>query len=143
MMRSLTISVGRGDVEDLNAFLDERLLAFNVAATGIGDAAPLHAEVRDASGAIIAGVTGHTWGGCCAIAMLWVHEDQRRRGIGRALMAEAEAEAIRRGCGLVTLSTHTFQAPGFYARLGYEQVASIVDYPKGHAKIHFVKRLAA
>ena len=142
-MRGLTVSVGAGDVEDLNAFLDERLAAFNAAATGMTDAAPLHAEARDAAGAIIGGVTGHTWGGCCKIAMLWVHEDQRRLGIGRALMAAAEAEAARRGCELVTLSTHSWQAPGFYARLGYEQVATIADYPKGHAKVHFVKRLAA
>jgi ribosomal protein S18 acetylase RimI-like enzyme len=135
--------VGTGDVEDLNALLDERLLAFNVAVTGIRDGAALHAEVRDAAGAIIGGVTGHTWGGCCEIAMLWVHEEQRRMGIGSALMAAAEAEARRRGCELVTLSTHSFQAPGFYARLGYEQVGTIVDCPKGHAKIYLVKRLAA
>lgn len=137
----MTVSVDHGDVEDLNAFLDERLKAFNATVMGITDGAPLHAEVRDAAGAIIGGVTGHTWGGCCKIALLWVHEDQRRLGIGRALMAAAEAEAVRRGCQLVTLSTHTFQAPGFYARLGYEQVATIADYPMGHAKIYFVKRL--
>ena len=142
-MRDLTVLVEQGDVEDLNAFLDDRLRAFNAAVLGGMDAAPLHAEVRDVAGAIVGGVTGHTWGGCCEIAMLWVHEEQRGLGIGRALMAAVEAEAVRRGCGLVTLSTHTFQAPGFYARLGYEQVAEITDYPKGHAKLYFVKRLGA
>jgi len=142
-MRSLKVLVDDGEVEDLNGFLDERLSAFNVAATGIGDAAPLHAEVRDEAGAIVGAVSGHTWGGCCKIAMLWVHEDRRRLGIGRTLMTAAEAEAVRRGCGLVTLSTHTFQAPEFYARLGYEPVATIADYPKGYAKIYFLKRLGA
>lgn len=142
-MRGLKVSVGQGDVEDLNAFLDDRLRAFNAAVLGGVDGAPLHAEVRDAAGAILGGVTGHTWGGCCKVAMLWVHEEQRGLGIGRALMAAVEAEAVRRGCALVTLSTHSFQAPGFYARLGYEQVAAIADYPRGHAKLHFVKRLAA
>jgi len=72
-----------------------------------------------------------------------VHEDQRQRGIGRALVQALEAEAARRGCALVTLSTHTFQAPGFYTKLGYQQVATIPDYPQGHAKLHYIKRLAA
>jgi ribosomal protein S18 acetylase RimI-like enzyme len=142
-MRGLKVTTGNGDPADLHAFLDDRSRAFNAAVTGVVDEAPLHAEVRDAAGAIIGGVTGYTWGGCCKIAMLWVHEDHRRLGVGRALMEAAEAEAVRRGCRLVTLSTHTFQAPGFYARLGYEQAATIADYPVGHAKIYFVKRLAA
>ena len=37
---------------------------------------------------------------------------------------------------------HTFQAPEFYARLGYEAVARINDYPNRHADIFLAKRLA-
>ena len=39
----MTVSVDHGDVEDLNAFLDERLKAFNATVMGITDGAPLHA----------------------------------------------------------------------------------------------------
>jgi hypothetical protein len=39
------------------------------------------------------------------------------------------------------VSSHTFQAPGFYRRHGYVEYASTEDSPRGHADIHFVKRL--
>ena len=61
------------------------LRAFNEAITGIADAKPLHARLRNVSGAIIAAITGHTWGGCCEIAQLWVREDERGRGHGDIL----------------------------------------------------------
>jgi ribosomal protein S18 acetylase RimI-like enzyme len=140
-MRGSELVVETGDATELVAFLDERLRAFNEAITGIADAKPLHARIRNVSGAIIAAITGHTWGGCCEIVQLWVREDERGRGHGRALMRAAEAEANRRGCSQVTVATHSFQAPHFYEKLGYRPVGAIVNYPKGHTRLHFVKRI--
>lgn len=58
-------------------------------------------------------------------------------------MAAIESEASRRGCGQVLLATHSFQAPGFYVRLGYTQQASIPLYPRGHAQLHYPKKLGS
>jgi hypothetical protein len=41
----------------------------------------------------------------------------------------------------MVLSTHSFQAPDFYARLGFRQVASLDDCPAGHSHILMMKRL--
>jgi GNAT superfamily N-acetyltransferase len=142
-MRDPEIEIESGDPSELNAFLDDRLYAFNVAATGLADAMPLYARVKDATGQTIAAISGHTWGGCCDVLLLWVHEHERRRGLGRTLLLAAEAEAARRGCSVVTLSTHTFQAPVFYEKLGYQRLAAIADYPRGHMKLYYTKRLAA
>lgn len=57
------------------------------------------------------------------------------------MLRAVESHAREKCCHLVLLSTHTFQAPRFYARLGYEPVAQIEDYPVGHADIFFAKRL--
>lgn len=48
-------------------------------------------------------------------------ESARKRGIGRALMAEVEGWAKATGHGSVAL--HTRNAQHFYGRLGYEPVA--------------------
>lgn len=57
------------------------------------------------------------------------------------LLATAEEEIRRRGCDQVALSTHSFQAPGFYARFGYRECGRTPAYPRGHDQIHLIKRL--
>jgi len=35
----------------------------------------------------------------------------------------------------------TFQAPGFYAKLGYTVFGELADVPRGHRRLWFCKRL--
>jgi GNAT superfamily N-acetyltransferase len=130
------------DADDgLRERLNEEINAFNVAATGLDDGALLGIAAREDGGALVAGLFGWTWGGCGYIEVLWVRADRRRRGLGTRLLAAAEREIGRRGCGQVALSTHSFQAPGFYARFGYQECGRTPAYPRGHDEIHLVKRL--
>ncbi len=122
-------------------FLDERIYEFNASATGYFDGRYLGAVLHGETGAIIAGLSGHTWGGCCEIENLWVEEHHRGRGLGAALLHTAEEEALRRGCLQVVLTTHSFQAPAFYQRLGYERKYAIEGRPTGYSNIVFVKSL--
>ena len=128
----------RDDVQ----FLDDRLYEFNVAATGMADGRLLAIFARDSSDAIVGGVYGWTWGRCCEVRYLWVDEKWRGQRLGSRLLAAAEAEARARGALQIVLDTHSFQAPEFYARLGFERVGSITDYPLGYEKIYMRKRLA-
>ena len=121
--------------------LERRLDEHNIEHTGIRDARLLSIMLRSPAGTLDAGLYGHTWGGCCEIKTLWVAATRRGEGLGRRLMHTAEDEAVRRGCTRIVLSTHSFQAPDFYARLGFRQVASIEDCPTGHSHILMMKRI--
>ena len=123
----------------LDAFLSERIYAFNVAATGYSDAKMIGGVMKNNAGETIAGFNGHSWGACCVISPLWVHDAYRGRGFGRALLHGAEAEAARRGCEQIVLSTHSFQASHFYERLGYNQAAVVDSWPRGHSEIFYRK----
>lgn len=125
------------DAAELEALID----AFNASATGIQDARLLSIMLRLPDGALQAGLHGHSWGGTCQIKLLWVAEAQRGCGLGTALLEAAEGEARQRGCRQIMLSTHSFQAPDFYAKHGFERVAMLMDNPIGHADILMLKRL--
>ncbi len=118
--------------------LEDRLYEINASRTGYEDAALL-GLVAEAEGALVGAAAGYTWGGICELRQVWVQETYRGQGLGKALMAEAIREAKARGCAYIYLATHDFQAPGFYAKLGFEKVAEIPDKPLGHTE--FVMRL--
>jgi ribosomal-protein-serine acetyltransferase len=98
---------------------------------------------RDAAGRIVGGLRGATVWGWLEIELLWVAEEHRADGIGARLMAAAEAEAVARGCRHARVDTFDFQAPGFYARLGYEEYALLEDFPRGHLRHFLAKDLDA
>lgn len=127
----------------LEALLVDRIYEFNAKATGYFDGKLIGGKIRNEAGEVVAAFNGHTWGACCVLAHLWVHESMRGQGIGRTLLRAAEAEASQRGCEQVVLSTHAFQAPAFYEREGYERLASVLGHPKGHANLIYVKRIGA
>ena len=123
-------------------YLEARLYEFNSQTTGIVDALGISVFGRDAHGEIVAGLCGHTWGGCCEIRQVWVHEKHRGQGMGRRLLEVAETEARRRGCLQIVLATYSFQAPEFYRKLGFEIVYTLPDYPRGHQHMQLRKILS-
>jgi ribosomal protein S18 acetylase RimI-like enzyme len=132
------------DVHDEAAVseLRQQLVAFNLATTGYADYRSLGCFLRDADGALQAGIDGFTWGDYAMVEWLWVATTLRRNGLGSRLMHALESEARARGCAVIRVNTHTFQAPGFYRKLGYEEVGYAENTPVGHGEHFFAKRLA-
>ena len=75
------------------------------------------------------------------VELLAVSEAARGRGIGRRLMERVEEEAQRRGMTGIWLDTFSFQAPGFYRKMGFVEFGRIDGYPAGGARVFFLKRL--
>lgn len=93
------------------------------------------------TGEILGGLWGETMYSHLHVEVLFVPESLRRIGIGRRLMSQAEGEAIRRGCCGAWLDTFSFQARGFYERLGYTVFGTIADCPPGHSRFFLQKTL--
>ena len=116
------------------------LNAHNAAAFRDSDSAALVVTVRDGAGAVAGGLWGSVWHDFLFVQFLAMG-DAKGEGLGRRVMAVAEAEARRRGCTGIWLDTFTWQAPWFYPKLGFEEFGRIKDYVADQDRIFLVKRL--
>jgi ribosomal protein S18 acetylase RimI-like enzyme len=57
------------------------------------------------------------------------------------MLHQAEREAIARSCRGAWLDTYSFQARGFYERLGYTVFGILNDYPPGQYRVFLHKEL--
>lgn len=119
----------------------EGLYRYNVGQTGYDFWRPVKLLVRDDKGYILGGLLGDIWGGWMHINILWIEEALRSSGVGRRLMEMAETEARQFGAKYVHLDSHSFQAPGFYEKLGYQEFGRLEDAPLGHTQHFLCKRL--
>jgi GNAT superfamily N-acetyltransferase len=97
---------------------------------------------RDSEGRARGGLQGVIVGAWLAMDLVWVEESFRGKGLGSRLLAEAEAEGVRRGCKWAILATFDYQAPGFYSRRGYVEYARMEDFPWGSTRMQLRKTLA-
>jgi GNAT superfamily N-acetyltransferase len=119
----------------------ERLIAYNASKAYSPRYRRLVLSARDPRGRLVGGLVGLLYWNVLFVDLLWVSERARGSGIGRMLMDAAEKRARRAGKELVYLNTYTFQAPGFYRKLGFREFGRIKDYPRGASRIFLVKRL--
>jgi GNAT superfamily N-acetyltransferase len=140
-MPDTVTSVGKADAA-LDQLLNDELDKFNAAATsGVAPAEELTVRVEQ-QGCLVAGVSGWTWGQAAGIGMTWVREDDRGTGVGTSAMTAFENEARSRGCTHVFVTSFTFQAPGFYHRLGYREIFRWESVPTtGRDDVHMRKEL--
>jgi ribosomal protein S18 acetylase RimI-like enzyme len=117
-----------------------QLRAHNKQAVGKPDYRRIAITLREGS-EIVGALVGVTYWGWLFIEQLWVSEDLRRKGLGKSLLKKAESEARKRGVRNVYLHTYSFQAPGFYRKLGYRQFGRLKDFPVGNDKFWFMKAL--
>lgn len=130
---------------DTRAAILEDLTAFNQAQTGgtYPPPRPFAFSVRDRqSKAARGGLIGRISYGWMYIELLSVAPDLRGQRLGETLMARAEAFAREHKCRGIWVDSYTFQAPGFYEKLGFSQFGEIADYPPGFSRHFLLKPLS-
>ncbi|CAI8984850.1 N-acetyltransferase [Pseudomonas sp. IT-P2] len=138
---TLRIELSQDPTEEQRAAILAPLRAYNIAKAGPTLYEPVALLVRDDNDAILGGLYGHTFYRWLFIELLAVPEQGRGQGIGSKLMNMVEEFAREKDCVGIWLDTFDFQAPGFYKKLGYSECGEIVDYPLGHKRHFFQKRL--
>ena len=130
---------------DVRRAILEPLLRFNGERSGQADTScPLVLTLSPpGSSEVIGGLWGVTGLNYLYVDLLFIPEAARGSGIGRTLMRQAEEEALRRGCRAAWLDTFSFQARGFYEKLGYAVFGCLDDYPPGHSRFFLTKRLGS
>ena len=120
--------------------LGEHLAEFNEADVGPSGRQALaifvHAEQN-----LVAGLSGYTAWGWLYVQWLWLAEAQRGQGLAARLLAEAEAEAHRRGCHGAYIDTFSPQALHVYQKAGYTVFGALPDFPPGRIRSFLSKAL--
>ncbi len=102
--RTLRKAVEAGELEVLAARAEERMVGVAVLAYRLSiSAAGLFASIED----------------------LYVRPDERRRGVGRALLEAVENRCTARGVSYVEAQVEDEDAAAFYTALGYEPEAEV------------------
>jgi len=135
---TLTDSPDDSTVETISRLLSE----FNEVSSGLSnDYRPLTIVLSDPiTQETIGGLVGWTSFSFLHVNLLYLPASSRGAGLGSQLIAQAEEEAMRRGCHGVWLDTFSFQARGFYERLGYTVFGAIEDHPPGQSR-YFLKKI--
>ncbi len=118
------------------------LLAHNLANGGDDAHETFALLLRDPdSNEVIGGLYGKISYRWLLIDLVSVPESMRGQGIGEQLMRQAEDIAREKQCVGIWLETFSFQAPGFYQKLGYVEFGRLADYPPGHVRFYYQRML--
>lgn len=75
------------------------------------------------------------------VSTLFVEEEHRGKGIGKALLKETEKQAKKLGANMIRLDTFDWQGREFYLALGYEQVGNYTNETDGFSEYFFLKKI--
>jgi GNAT superfamily N-acetyltransferase len=126
--------------EEFRSVLSDGLDLHNRREAGYVDRRSLAIVVSDAqTGKPLGGVLGLTSFGLLFIDLVYLPEALRGREIGKGMIEMAEAEGRKRGCRAAVLYTISFQAPGFYERLGWRVFGEVPCDPPGTSRVFMTK----
>lgn len=124
--------------EELEA-VHEGLMAYN--RKFFKETGDLSCCIEDEDGKCIAGALVWRADELVMVDILWVDEDHRGQGLGKQVLDAVEAQGKRLGARFLELNTFGFQAPGFYAKLGYRPVGAVEGCIGRYGHYYFVKEL--
>jgi GNAT superfamily N-acetyltransferase len=135
------LSVCENPTDEVREAILDALATFNAENGYPAEMQYVAITLKDDFGAVVGGLWGKTVYDWLFIEYLVVPTSMRGQNFGTTLMARAEEIALGRGCVGSWLTTFSFQARGFYERLGYKVFGSLENSPDENIRIFLRKRL--
>ncbi len=116
------------------------LAAHNAEMRGVSEkGVSLGVILRDAEGRAEGGMFGHLWADWFKVDFAFLPSHRRGNRLGARILSTLEAAAVARGAHGVWMQSFSFQAPGFYQKLGYREIAQLQDRPPGFSDSFLIK----
>lgn len=125
MKSQFKISIDFTENEIVATTLYENLKKFNESIIGPYKTKPFFIYVTNDKNEIIGGIKGDFFGELCRVYTVWIHENNRQKGLGTELFKNIDVIAKKNKCKIIQLDTAEFQAKEFYEKLGFSVVATL------------------
>ncbi|NIK78835.1 GNAT superfamily N-acetyltransferase [Paenibacillus castaneae] len=102
----------------------------------------INLTVKDEDGTIVGGLLSVLCWNWIEVDILWLNESKRGLGYGTRLLDEIEHIGKEKQCTFIKLNTFSFQAPDFYVKNGYKEIAIIEEAPTGSRHYYFKKDIS-
>jgi GNAT superfamily N-acetyltransferase len=135
---------GETPIEEEASFVHQKLEEYNRTQTkGEYDEPGIEIGLvlKGPEGTVVGGVTAITMFRVMHLEALWVAKGYREQGHGSRLVLQAERIGYEKGCIAVQTQSFSFQAPGFYQKIGYHVLGIYDGYPGGITEYTLMKRL--
>jgi GNAT superfamily N-acetyltransferase len=97
--------------------------------------------LKDSQGNVVGGIGASTVMRVMFLEVLWVANEHRKMGYGTDLVLAAERIGLEQGCITSQTWSLSFQAPGFYQKIGYQVLGVYDGYSDGITETVLMKRL--
>lgn len=129
---NVQIRVATAD-EIRSGYVGQQLREFNNRAVGgLAEVETIYLNAIDENGVVVGGLWSCVYLQWLRIELLWMQEQHRGRGIGSNPLQADEDRGKGVGALNALLETFEWQAPLFYQRHHYAEVARIGNYVAGH-----------
>jgi len=117
------------------------LSKYNIEKVGDNKFQRLCYALQDSEEEIVGGILGEVYWSWLYVDLLWVKEEIRGQGYGHRLLKQLEDEGQKLGAKNAYLDTFSFQVPDFYKDHGYHVFGELQDFPPGHQRYFYRKKL--
>ncbi|GAA3408212.1 GNAT family N-acetyltransferase [Paenibacillus hodogayensis] len=139
----MTADISFGSKEE-SEYIRKRLIEFNskhVHEELSSRYEEINLAIKNTDGQVVGGMLAVLCWNWIEIDILWIDESLRGRGYGTRLLNQIEDIAKEKNCTFLKLNTFSFQAPDFYRKHGYSEVAVFEDAPTGSRHYYFKKEI--